>query len=575
MPDNVQHIYGSIEAVRKGDKGDTGAQGPQGPAGADGVSPSVEINEITGGHSVTITDADHPGGQTFNVMDGTSGASTIAEPVKLALLQLASKVAYIDDDGQDYYQDLYDALYPLTSITAVYTQSGTVYTTDSLDSLKSDLVVTAVYDGGSTETVSSSDYTLSGNLTEGTSVITVSYGGKTTTFNVTVTAVPDVYTVVNTLTGCTNSNSAATVTEGASYSGTITASLGYTLSGATVSITMGDTDITASAYNNGTISIASVTGNIVITVAAVVVTLSSISAVYTQSGTVYDTDSLDSLKTDLVVTAHWDDNTSTTVASADYTLSGTLTTGTSTITVTYGGKTDTFTVTVTQGSVVLGYIGDNLIMLLDGIANGAGGTHETTVTTLADQSGNGYDWDAKAGTVTADNTALIFNGSASFEGNSTWKTGALTTPKTVEIVADVSMPTAAQCIIAGLTLAEGATGQTSVGSVSVKSGELLHYTGSSYGCIPITSGVHTYSFVNDGGNWTAYKDGTAVTNDSTTVSWNSGYKSFGAFIGSGGGSLQYFFTGKVYSYRIYSEALSASRIASNRANDVTRFSLGA
>ena len=72
--------------------------------------------------------------------------------------------------------------------------------------------------------------------------------------------------------------------------------------------------------------------------------LSSITAVYTQSGTVYDTASLDDLKPDLVVTAHWSDNTTSTVTT--YTLSGTLTEGTSTITVAYGGKTTTFTVTV-------------------------------------------------------------------------------------------------------------------------------------------------------------------------------------------------------------------------------------
>ena len=77
-------------------------------------------------------------------------------------------------------------------------------------------------------------------------------------------------------------------------------------------------------------------------------TLVSISAVYTQSGTVYDTDSLDSLKSDLVVTAHYDDNTTATVTS--YTLSGTLTTGTSTIAVSYSGKTTTFTVTVTANT---------------------------------------------------------------------------------------------------------------------------------------------------------------------------------------------------------------------------------
>ena len=49
-------------------------QGPQGEPGEDGVSPEVTIGTITGGHTVTITDADHPSGQTFNVMDGEDGA---------------------------------------------------------------------------------------------------------------------------------------------------------------------------------------------------------------------------------------------------------------------------------------------------------------------------------------------------------------------------------------------------------------------------------------------------------------------------------------------------------------------
>jgi hypothetical protein len=74
--------------------------------------------------------------------------------------------------------------------------------------------------------------------------------------------------------------------------------------------------------------------------------LVSISAVYTQSGTVYDTDTLDSLKPDLVVTAHYDD--SATAVITGYTLSGTLTAGTSTITVSYSGKTTTFNATITS-----------------------------------------------------------------------------------------------------------------------------------------------------------------------------------------------------------------------------------
>jgi hypothetical protein len=79
-------------------------------------------------------------------------------------------------------------------------------------------------------------------------------------------------------------------------------------------------------------------------------TLSSISAAYTQSGTVYDTDTLDSLKTDLVVTANYSDSSTQPVAATDYTLSGTLSEGISTITVSYTSgsitKTATFNVTV-------------------------------------------------------------------------------------------------------------------------------------------------------------------------------------------------------------------------------------
>ena len=117
------------------------------------------------------------------------GGGGLTDSVKTALLGLAQKVAYIDANGATYYQNLYDALYPpagLTRITAVYTQTGTVYDTASLDDLKPNLVVTAYYDNSTSRVLLSSEYTLSGTLTVGTSTITVSYSGKTTTFNVTV-----------------------------------------------------------------------------------------------------------------------------------------------------------------------------------------------------------------------------------------------------------------------------------------------------------------------------------------------------------------------------------------------------
>ena len=48
-------------------------RGETGATGADGYSPEVTITTITGGHRVTITDADHPSGQSFDVLDGAPG----------------------------------------------------------------------------------------------------------------------------------------------------------------------------------------------------------------------------------------------------------------------------------------------------------------------------------------------------------------------------------------------------------------------------------------------------------------------------------------------------------------------
>lgn len=76
------------------------------------------------------------------------------------------------------------------------------------------------------------------------------------------------YTITNNLTHCSNSNTNAIVNENSNYAATITPAEGYTLTDASVSITMGGADITSTAYNNGNINIASVTGNIVITITA-------------------------------------------------------------------------------------------------------------------------------------------------------------------------------------------------------------------------------------------------------------------------------------------------------------------
>lgn len=81
---------------------------------------------------------------------------------------------------------------------------------------------------------------------------------------------PQEYTVTNTLTGCTSSNAATTVTEGDAYYAAITANNGYVLNGATVMVKMDGTDVTALYYADGVINIPDVSGNIEITITAAV-----------------------------------------------------------------------------------------------------------------------------------------------------------------------------------------------------------------------------------------------------------------------------------------------------------------
>ena len=74
------------------------------------------------------------------------------------------------------------------------------------------------------------------------------------------------YTITNTLTNVTNSNSATSVEENASYKATLTAADGYEIS--TVKVTMGGTDVTSTVYAGGVVNISAVTGNVVITATA-------------------------------------------------------------------------------------------------------------------------------------------------------------------------------------------------------------------------------------------------------------------------------------------------------------------
>ena len=93
------------------------------------------------------------------------------------------------------------------------------------------------------------------------------------TSDVTITAVASVpsvtYTVTRNLTNVASSNTANSIAENASYTTTLSPTGGYKKLG-TITVTMGGVDISASAVSGSTITIAKVTGDIVITCAAVI-----------------------------------------------------------------------------------------------------------------------------------------------------------------------------------------------------------------------------------------------------------------------------------------------------------------
>lgn len=431
----------------------------------------------------------------YNSLDNKPSIPTgtgISDDLKAALLQLAEKVAYIDANGSDYYQDLYEALYNEPT-----------------------------------------------------------------------------YTVTNNLTDVTNSNSATRVTQGGSYSATLTPTSGYTIN--SVTVTMGGNDVTGTAYSSGTISIANVTGDIVITAVATQrqATLLSITATFSQgSAVIFDDASLDSLKQYLAVTANYDDSSSETLADSAYTLSGTLTAGTSTITASYGGKSDTFNVTVTHRNTE--YVSDGLIMWLDGEKNGLNGAHETTLTTWVDQTGNGWDWTNGSGTAaaTANAKSVLFDGSNDYLYRS-----YQSLPSNVQMMEIVFKGEKGGIIISGF-------GRNKIGNINIASSSdmMTCHTGTgtsttSNTAMRVGTGNamdNTIRSVNSAG----YINGEAVTTSNNSSDWQYEYPSIGRYLGSSGTGNEYQFKGEIYCIRLYSRILTEAEILANYAVDAARFGIG-
>lgn len=221
----------------------------------------------------------------------------------------------------------------LLAISATY-RGGPVPTGTSLSSLTG-LTVTASYSDNSTETVG--NYSMSGVINVGSNTITVSYGGKVTSFTVVGEPLPnELVSISATYSGgnvpqgtALNSLTGITVTAHY-YDGSTEAVTGYTLSGSiapgsnTITVSYGGKTATFTVYCEST-------GER---------TLESISATY--SGGAVPVGTLVESLSGITVTAHYSDGSTSIVGGASR--SGTINEGGNIITLTYQGKTTTITV---------------------------------------------------------------------------------------------------------------------------------------------------------------------------------------------------------------------------------------
>lgn len=223
---------------------------------------------------------------------GTNGG--INDNARNLLKYILNRVAYTETDMQAYINALYYALAETGTTTGDYTILNTLsYVTNSNTGTSvnsgDSYVGTLTADDGytmSTVTVTMSDTDITSDVYDSsTGLIAIESVTGDVEITASATSSTVTYTITNALTNVTNSNEAASCTSGDSYSATLTADTNYELG--SVTVTMGGTDVTSDVYSDGTITIASVTGDVVITAEAVVsITFMAYASVTSSNGSV-------------------------------------------------------------------------------------------------------------------------------------------------------------------------------------------------------------------------------------------------------------------------------------------------
>ena len=325
--------------------------------GVDGTADTTAINftfseSVTGLSASNITITDGTGAVTKGALSGSGTSWTLGVTVTAAG-KITVKITKSGIEAETKDVTVYRAGQTVPTLTGITLNTDSVkkaYThNETLD--LSGLVVTANYSNNTSVAVTkytadpADGATLS---TTGTITVTVTYEGKTSTFTVTVT--PTLTGITAEYTGTSHVYSFTLrdslkdhLTVKAQYSDSTSATLeaaDYTLSG---TLSAGTSTITVTYQSKTT------TFDVTVTAA----TLDSIAVAFDQDDeTIYTSAPLDNLKQYLTVTATYtftgsEQTHEETLSAHEYTLSGELTAGTPTITVTYGDETETFTPTVT------------------------------------------------------------------------------------------------------------------------------------------------------------------------------------------------------------------------------------
>ncbi len=252
------------------------------PRGNDGISPVVAVTQTDAGYNVEITDIygtksfflshgapgepGEPGEPGKDGADGAQGAD--GQPGADGYTPVKGVDYFTEADKQEIAEQaaqMVDVSNVVKTINGVAPDKNGNVVVDGgsvdMSSTASTLLITILRNGVYSTDQSANITALENALASGGS------GGDTGGGDDGDEPVVTTYTITNTLSNATSNNTAVSVEEGASYTATLTAAEGYELD--SVTVLMGEVDVTADVYVDGVITIPAVTGDVEIVASAV------------------------------------------------------------------------------------------------------------------------------------------------------------------------------------------------------------------------------------------------------------------------------------------------------------------